>query len=70
MSEPAADSPPDDSTPSEAPAASSPTVSTGDRLLLIAFWVWAGLLVVATVAQLAGWQGVLDLLDVKRWFAR
>lgn len=70
MSDPAADSPPSDSTSTEPPADASATISTGDRLLLIAFWAWAGLLVVATIAQLAGWQGVLDLLDVKRWFAR
>ena len=70
MSDPAADSPPSDSSPADSTAEANSTVSTGDRLLLIGFWVWAGLLVVATVAQLAGWQGVLDLLDVKRWFAR
>ena len=41
-----------------------------DRVLLAAFWAWAAVLVVATLAQLFGWQGVLDVLDVKRWFAR
>lgn len=49
---------------------SPPETGRGDRLLLAAFWVWAALLLVATIAQLAGWQGVLDVLDVKRWFAR
>ena len=41
-----------------------------DRVLLAAFWAWAAVLVLATLAQLFGWQGVLDVLDVKRWFAR
>ena len=42
--------------------------SRGDRILVVVFWVWAGLLLVATLAQLFGWEGVLDVLDVKRWF--
>ncbi len=49
----------------DAPAA--PT--RGDRALVIVFWLWAALLLVATLAQLFGWDGVLDVLDVKRWFA-
>lgn len=40
------------------------------RALLVVFWVWAGLLVVVTIAQLFDIRPVLDLLDVKRWFAR
>jgi hypothetical protein len=39
-------------------------------VLLVVFWLWAAVLVVATLAQLFGWSGVLDALDVKRWFAR
>ena len=46
----------------------APAVSRSDRLRVGVFWVWAGLLLVATVAQLLGWEGVLDVLDVKRWF--
>ena len=42
--------------------------SRADQLLVIVFWVWAALLAVATLAQLFGWEQVLDLLDVKRWF--
>ncbi len=42
----------------------------GDRALLIVFWVWAALLLAATLAHLFGWDGVLDALDVKKWFAR
>jgi len=42
--------------------------SRGDKLLVSVFWVWAALLLVATLAQLFGWEGVLDVLDVKRWF--
>lgn len=47
-----------------------PATTARDRVLLAAFWAWAAVLVVATLAQLFGWQGVLDVLDVKRWFAR
>ena len=64
---------PETPTPSDVSAEadrSSAPLTTGDRALLAAFWVWAVLLLVATVAQLAGWQGVLDVLDVKRWFAQ
>ncbi len=57
---------------SEAPtsqaAPAAPT--TGDRVLVVAFWAWAALLLLVTLAQLFGWDGVLDVLDVKRWFAR
>jgi len=42
--------------------------SNGDRVLVVVFWGWACLLLVATLAQLFGWDGVLDVLDVKRWF--
>jgi len=55
------------SPPADAAAADAP--SAGDRALVVVFWVWAGLLLVATLAQLFGWEGVLDVLDVKRWFA-
>ena len=41
----------------------------GDRVLVVVFWAWAAVLLVATAAQLFGWEGVLDVLDVKRWFA-
>jgi len=44
--------------------------SRGDRVLLVVFWVWAALLLAATLAHLFGWDGVLDALDVKKWFAR
>jgi hypothetical protein len=44
--------------------------ATRDRVLLALFWLWAALLLTATLAQLFGWDGVLDALDVKRWFAR
>lgn len=61
---------PDNAHDDGAPAPASSTPAAGDRVLLVVFWVWAGLLLVAAVSQLAGWDGVLDLLDVKRWFAR
>ena len=47
-----------------------PATPTRDRVLVAVFWAWAAVLVVATLAQLFKWQGVLDVLDVKRWFAR
>jgi hypothetical protein len=60
--------------PSPAPPAASPAAPAApglrDRVLLVVFCAWAALLVVATLAQIFGWQGVLDALDVKRWFAR
>ncbi len=43
--------------------------ATGKGLLIV-FWIWAALLAVITVAQLLGLDGVLDVLDVKRWFTR
>jgi hypothetical protein len=46
------------------------SATAGDRALLAAYWLWAALLLLATLAHLFGWDGVLDLLDVKRWFAR
>ena len=70
----AAASPPSAST--SAPASRDAAVaeetppSRGDRLLVAAFWIWAALLLLATLAHLFGWEGVLDLLDVKRWFSR
>lgn len=42
---------------------------TGNVLLAV-FWIWAALLVVVTVAQIFELEGVLNVLDVKRWFAR
>jgi hypothetical protein len=48
----------------------APAAPARDRLLVAAFWIWAALLVVATLAQLFRWQGVLDFIDVKNWFAR
>jgi hypothetical protein len=56
-----------DAATSDAPA--SDEAGSG-KLLLIVFWVWAGLLAVAAVAQLLGLDSVLNVLDVKRWFAR
>jgi hypothetical protein len=53
-----------------APSAVETTPETKGRLLLGLFWVWAGLLVVVTIAQLFDLRAVLDVLDVKRWFAR
>ena len=41
-----------------------------DRVLVTVFWVWAGVLVVATIGQLFHVQPILDVLDVKNWFAR
>lgn len=56
---------PDDGT-RDGPAAAT----TRDRVLLVVFWLWAALLVTVTLAQLCGWEGLLDALDVKRWFAK
>jgi len=47
-----------------------PATTTRDRVLVAVFWGWAAVLVVATLAQLFKWQGVLDVLDVKNWFSR
>lgn len=63
--EPAHPHGPDDAS-KDGPAAAT----ARDRVLLLAFWAWAALLVVVTLAQLFGWDGLLDALDVKRWFAR
>lgn len=52
------------------PATTPSSASGGDRALLAFFWLWAAVLLVATLAQLFKWQGVLDVLDVKGWFAR
>lgn len=57
----------------DAAAADGPkSATTRDRVLLAAFWIWAGLLVLAAVAQFLGpkGEGILDALDAKRWFAR
>ena len=54
----------------EPAAAPRPPATLRDRLLLGAFWTWAALLVLLTLAQLFGWKGVLDVLDVKNWFSR
>ena len=45
-------------------------LTPGDRLLVVGFWIWAGLLLLVTLSHLFGWDGVLDALDVKRWFGR
>jgi hypothetical protein len=59
------------SEPTEPAAGGSrPSTAPRDRVLVAVFWAWAAVLVVATLAQLFKWQGVLDVLDVKRWFAR
>ncbi len=56
----------DDSAAGDGPA----QATRGDRVLLAAFWLWTVLLVLAALAQIFQWDGVLDALDVKRWFAR
>jgi hypothetical protein len=61
--------PPPAHVPSPA-AGGRPATTTRDRVLLVVFWAWAVVLVVATLAHLLHWQGVLDALDVKRWFSR
>jgi hypothetical protein len=61
---------PAESVPTEHADETEPQPSRGDRVLVVVFWVWAALLLLATLAQLLGWEGVLDALDVKRWFAR
>lgn len=57
---------PDAAPPQDGPA----HATTRDRVLLGVFWAWAALLLLAVLAQLFGWEGLLDLLDPKRWFAR
>ena len=53
------------------PVRDGPAAATArDRLLLALFWIWAALLLTGALAYLFGWDGVLDALDVKRWFAR
>ncbi len=52
------------------PDSEKPATTRRDRVLVVAFWAWAALLVVATLAQLFGWKGVQEALDVKRWFQR
>ena len=58
--------------PTAEPAAAEPADPDEGRgkILLVVFWAWAALLLVAAVAQLLGLESVLDVLDVKRWFAR
>lgn len=58
------------SSPDPAPAEPAAPPTLRDKVLLAVFWAWAALLVVAALAQLFGWDGVLDVLDAKRWFAR
>ena len=43
--------------------------SRSDRFLLAAFAVQAVLMVLAAVAQVAGYRPLLDLLDFRRLFA-
>ena len=50
------------------PPALAPT--RRDRVLVAVFWAWAAILVVATIGQLFRIQWILDVLDVKNWFAR
>lgn len=50
--------------------ASPPAANPRDRVLLVFFWAWAAILVVATIGQLFRIEPILDVLDVKRWFAR
>jgi hypothetical protein len=49
---------------------SAPDTTRRDRVLVAVFWVWAAVLVVATIGQLFRIQPILDVLDVKNWFAR
>ena len=56
--------------PNDPAAETRPATTTRDRVLLVVFWAWAAVLVLATLAQLFHWQAVLDVVDVKRWFAR
>jgi len=53
--------------PSSNPA---PATTARDRMLVTVFWIWAAVLVVATIGQLFRIQPILDVLDVKNWFAR
>jgi hypothetical protein len=57
-------------TPEPSASGAPAATTTRDRVLVAVFWAWAAVLVVATLAQLFRWQGVLDVLDVKNWFAR
>src|SRR5438045_1101602 len=43
-----------------------PAVTTKDKILVAAFWAWAVLLVVAPLAQLFHWKGVMGVFDVRR----
>ena len=61
--------PPQDTPAVDTASAESAPESSG-TLLLAVFWTWTALLAVITVSHLAGWDSVLDALDVKRWFAR
>lgn len=54
----------------EPPSAEPPRATAKDRLLLVFFWAWAGVLVVATLGQLFHWSAVTSALDVKNWFSR
>lgn len=56
--------------PDDASADGPAHATTGDRVLLACFWVWAALLLLATLAHLFGWDGVLNALDVKHWFSK
>jgi hypothetical protein len=56
---------PDAAPPPDGPALATP----GDRALLVVLWAWAVVLVAATLAQVFGWEGLLDALDAKRWFS-
>ncbi|MCE9636070.1 MAG: hypothetical protein K8T90_10220 [Planctomycetes bacterium] len=60
-----------DASPADAASRDGPAAATSrDKLLLVLFWVWAAILLTATLAQLFGWEGLLDAMDVKRWFAK
>lgn len=62
----------DHSTPAADPSVHDgpAAATTRDKILVVVFWAWAGLLVTAALAQIFGWEGLLDALDVKRWFAK
>ena len=58
------------SPPEPASGGPRPAATWKDRALVVGFWTWAIVLVVATLAQLFHWKGALEYLDVKNWFSR
>ena len=63
--------PPADASAADPAAHDGPAAATSrDKVLVVLFWAWALILLAATLAQLFGWEGLLDAMDVKRWFAK